>query len=250
MSAAPARLVLASNRRRVAPLDAATPLTIGRAAGNGLCLASAAEVSDHHALVRYSRSHGWLVCDWQSRDGTYLEGRRVQQCRPLNDGDEIRLGSSGPVLVFELVAPASPAPERTPPPDPTPTPTPTPAAQPAAPAAPASGPRQVTIADQTLPVDAIRSAAVRSELRHPQIFSWWLLACLGGLLLLPFPLLFWPLQIAALACWILLGSRKEHTLVVELRDGQALRHGFANRRTALAHRNGIRKAIGAGEASR
>jgi len=28
------------------------------------------------------------------------------------------------------------------------------------------------------------------------------------------------------------------------RDGRALRHGFGNRRTALAHRNGIRKAIG------
>jgi hypothetical protein len=27
-------------------------------------------------------------------------------------------------------------------------------------------------------------------------------------------------------------------------DGMALRHGFANRITALSHRNGIRKAIG------
>jgi len=42
-----------------------------------------------------------------------------------------------------------------------------------------------------------------------------------------------------------LGSRKDHSLVVVLRDGRALRHGFANRRTALAHRNGIRKALGA-----
>jgi hypothetical protein len=66
---------------------------------------------------------------------------------------------------------------------------------------------------------------------------------LGGLLLLPFPLLFWPLEVAALVGWILLGSRKQHTLVVVLRDGQALRHAFANRLTALAHRNGIRTAI-------
>ena len=63
-------------------------------------------------------------------------------------------------------------------------------------------------------------------------------------MLLPFPLVFWPLQACALAGWILLGSRKEHQLMVVLRDGRALRHGFANRRTALAHRNGIRKAIG------
>ena len=47
-----------------------------------------------------------------------------------------------------------------------------------------------------------------------------------------------------LAAWILLGSRQQHQLVLVLRDGRALRHGFANRRTALAHRNGIRKAIG------
>jgi hypothetical protein len=31
---------------------------------------------------------------------------------------------------------------------------------------------------------------------------------------------------------------------VVLRDGQAVRHNFANRLTALSHRNGIRKAIG------
>ena len=29
-----------------------------------------------------------------------------------------------------------------------------------------------------------------------------------------------------------------------LRDGRAIHHSFANRRTAMAHRNGIRQAIG------
>ena len=67
---------------------------------------------------------------------------------------------------------------------------------------------------------------------------------LYGLLLLPFPLLFWPLELGALAGWILLGSRKSHTLLVVQHDGQAQRRAFANRVTALAHRNGIRKAIG------
>ncbi|MEY2643770.1 MAG: hypothetical protein RLZZ611_419 [Cyanobacteriota bacterium] len=249
MSAAPARLVLAGDRRRVAPLDPTQPLTIGRASTNRLCLASAAEVSEHHAVVRHSRSHGWLICDWQSRDGTYLEGARVQQCRPLSDGDEIRLGRNGPLLVFELTEATGvgPQPPTTAGREPARTEHPRQGAAPAAAAGQAGGGR-ITIADQTLPVTTIRSAAVRSELLYPQIFSWWLLLCLGGLLLLPFPLLFWPLQIAALAGWILLGSRKEHTLVVELRDGQALRHAFANRRTALAHRNGIRKAIGEGGA--
>ena len=107
--------------------------------------------------------------------------------------------------------------------------------------------RHPALEGQPLALAAIRSASVRSEALHPHIFSWWLLLCLGGLLLLPVPLLFWPLQLGALAGWILLGSRKQHSLVLELRDGRALRHRFANRRTALAHRNGIRRAIGQGD---
>lgn len=219
MSAPTARLVLAANRRKVAPLDPSEPLTIGRDAANRLCLANQEGVSDHHAVVRFSRSQGWLVCDWQSSDGTYLEGRQVHQCRRLDDGDEIRLGRQGPVLVFECSTAASPPATATP-------------------------PRSFSVGDHQVAAAEIRTASVHSLPRHPHIFSWWLLLCLGGLLLLPFPLLFWPLQAGALAGWILLGSRKQHNLTLVLRDGRALRHGFANRRTALAHRNGIRQVIG------
>ena len=246
-----ARLVLASDRRRVAPLDAVQPLTIGRAASNRLCLSSGEGVAEHHAVVRFSRSHGWVVCDWKSNEGTWLEGQRVHQCRPLSDGDEIRLGRGGPVLVFELMgqgtagaaaaplASAGAAIPRSPQTNPTPPRVP-------APVATAAG-STIDFEGQPLALAAIRSASVRSDALHPHIFSWWLLLCLGGLLLLPVPLLFWPLQLGALAGWILLGSRKQHTLVLELRDGRALRHRFANRRTALAHRNGIRRAIGQGD---
>jgi len=225
MSTPAARLVLAADRRKVAPLDPAKPLTIGRAASNSLCLANQEGVSEHHAVVRFSRSQGWLVCNWQSSDGTYLEGRQVHQCKRLENGDEIRLGRSGPVLVFESATAVE-------------------AAAPAASALPAAPPRSISVGEEQVAVADIRSAAVQSLPLHPHIFSWWLLLCLGGLLLLPFPLLFWPLQAGALAGWILLGSRKQHELVLVLRDGRAVRHGFANRRTALAHRNGIRQAIG------
>jgi hypothetical protein len=247
MSAAAAQLVLASDRRRVAPLDAAQPLTIGRAAANRLCLTSGEGVAEHHAVVRFSRSHGWVVCDWKSeQEGTWLEGQRVHQCRPLNDGDEIRLGRQGPVLVFELTGKGAPEASIAPA-DPAPTPR-APQARPAPQGMPqpvnSTANRTLDVEGQSVAVAMIRSASVRSEALHPHIFSWWLLLCLGGLLLLPVPLLFWPLQVIALAGWILLGSRKQHTLVLELRDGRALRHRFANRRTALAHRNGIRKAIG------
>jgi hypothetical protein len=230
MSADEARLLLASDRRKAAPLDPAQPLTIGRAPANRLCLASQEGVSDHHAVVRFSRSQGWLVCDWQSSDGTFLEGQRVRQCRRLGDGDEIRLGLKGPVLVFELTR--SSAPVRAV------------ATQAAANSTVNSAATSIAVGEQSVAIAEIGSVAVQSLPEHPHIFSWWLLLCLGGLLLLPFPLVFWPLQAGALAAWILLGSRKQHQLVLVLRDGRAMRHGFANRRTALAHRNGIRKAIG------
>ncbi|MFM2157586.1 MAG: hypothetical protein RLZZ124_60 [Cyanobacteriota bacterium] len=271
MNPLPARLLLSSDRSKQTVLDPKAPLTIGRAAGNRLQLLSVEGVSDHHAVVRFSRHHGWLVCEWQSSDGTFLEEERIRQCRPLSDGDQIRLGRRGPTLIFELIEQGARRAERpSGPPPPRPadgaTARPTTAAGPGATtgAAPRGGgdqpprrpgsttPRRpspagstsIDINGQQVRLDQIRSAVVISEPRHPHIFSWWLLLCLGGLLLLPFPLIFWPLELGALAGWILLGSRKEHTLLVVQQDGQAMRRSFANKVTALAHRNGIRKAIG------
>jgi pSer/pThr/pTyr-binding forkhead associated (FHA) protein len=227
-----AQLRLRDQPGKVALLDPARPLTIGRERNNRLCMPEQTGLSPHHAVVRHSSSHqSWVVCDWQSADGTFLQGERLQKCRPLADGDEIRLGLSGPVLIFELAAPA---------------PTAQPAARSVAAATKSVAPvvSSLDFGGQQIALDQIRSATVQSLPRHPHIFSWWLLVCLGGLLLLPFPVLFWPLEVAALAGWILLGSRKEHTLTVVLRDGRAQRRSFANRLTALSHRNGIRKAIG------
>ncbi|MEB3271036.1 MAG: FHA domain-containing protein [Synechococcus sp.] len=303
-----AQLVLRHDPTKVAVLHRDRPTTIGRAADNRLRLASSSGVAEHHAVVRFSRRHGWLVCDWQSRDGTYLEGERIRQCRRLQDGDEIQLGGRGPVLVFRLPAgdPAAPAaaggdaalrdaaargaltpgaamaaasgsdrrPPATPPVAPAtaaarpgpappghgPSPVAEPGLQGVVAAAAATGPRRsrsaagsagapaagapLILAGRSIPLAQIRSAHVRSRQRHPNSFSWWVLLCLGGMVLLPIPWLFWSVQIAALVAWILLGSRKEHELVVTLRDGMAYRHGFASRLTALSHRNGIRKAIG------
>lgn len=240
MSALP-RLVLRDDPGRSVPLDPRTPLSIGRDPASGLCLGEARGVSRHHALVRVSRTRAgqWLLCDLGSANGTYLEGARLKDCRPLSDGDEIRLGLNGPVLQFRAGG------------------SPPPSAPPAAPAAAATRGRpapvpvpmpvagQLDFAGRSLPLERIRSAYVRSRRRHPQAFSWWLLLCLGGLLLLPFPWLFWPLQAGALAGWIVLGSRWEHLLEVTLQDGLAYRHRFDSLATALAHRNGIRRAMAA-----
>jgi hypothetical protein len=227
-AAAAARLVLRENPSRSARLSRRTPLTIGRAEDNLLRLASMEAVASHHAVVRFSPRHGWLVCDWGSPPGTWLEGRRIHHCRPLADGDEIQLGPGGPVLVFQLEASASP-----------------PAASPP-PAAPSPASRSHDLAGRRLPLAQVRSAHVQSRALYPRIFSWWVLVALGALVLLPWPWWFWGVQIAALAGWIVLGSRKEHVLVVTLHDGMAVRHRFANRVTALSHRNGIRNAIGQG----
>jgi pSer/pThr/pTyr-binding forkhead associated (FHA) protein len=257
MSSTKAQLHLRDTPTKRVTLQPSQQLTIGQSGNNRLTLASLEGVSPHHAVVRFNASHGWMVCDWQSSDGTYLEGERVRRCRPLSDGDEIRLGLRGPVLVFSLTAGGGPDQA---------TPRSTPAgatfaglggsaggsssgAATAASATSGSGrqpspPRIIDIDGTSVPLNQIRSAMVLSEPLYPHIFSWWLLTSVGGLLLLPFQLLFWPLEVAALAGWILLGSRKSHTLLVVLHDGQAQRRQFANRVTALAHRNGIRKAIG------
>lgn len=254
---AEARLVLRHDPSKVAPLERARPLTIGQASGNRLCLPSTAGVAAHHAVVRHSQRHGWIVCDWQSGGaGTWLEGQRIRQCRPLSDGDEIQLGSEGPVLVFRVSAafagqiaeaPVAAGGRASPPPNAAAPPFASPSGrqpQEPSPSTPPQPPSSLTLAGRSVPLAQIRSAHVRSRPRHPHSFSWWLLGCLGALVLLPWPWLFWPLEALALAAWILLGSRKEHTLIVTLQDGMAHRHGFANRITALSHRNGIRKAIG------
>jgi hypothetical protein len=120
-------------------------------------------------------------------------------------------------------------------------PAPSAAPEPDSPAAQAG---TITVAGRALRLDQIRAVEVSSEALHPHGFSWWVLACLGGLLLLPFPLIFWPWQAAALALALLLGRRQEHILLLTLRDGRAHRHRFADRPAALAHRKGVRRALG------
>lgn len=260
-----ARLSKQDDPAKAVRLHPQRPLSIGRDASNGLCLPQEAGLSRHHAVVRLEAGSGrWLVEDLGSANGTYVNGQRIGASHPLADGDAIRLGRSGPVLLFQLepvggavpaaspsAGPAGPsARERTPRERPTGTQAQTPAsptrqpARPASPAPPASPASSLEVAGERIPIPQIRSAAVRSQPVHPHLFSWWVLVCLGGLLLLPVPLLFWPLQIGALVAAVLLGSRKQHTLVVVLHDGTARRRAFANRPTALSHRNGIRKAIG------
>ncbi len=52
----------------------------------------------------------WQVCDLESINGTYLNGRRLQGCQTLNSGDRISLGRAGPEFLFECQAITAKAP--------------------------------------------------------------------------------------------------------------------------------------------
>ncbi|MDX2241745.1 MAG: PrsW family glutamic-type intramembrane protease [Leptolyngbyaceae cyanobacterium bins.302] len=43
----------------------------------------------------------WQVCDLNSRNGTFVNGERLQGCKVLSMGDRIALGQNGPEFVFE-----------------------------------------------------------------------------------------------------------------------------------------------------
>lgn len=71
------------------PLDPGRPFTIGRARDNDLALPGAL-VSRHHARLDWSEGE-WRVTDEKSSNGTYVNGRRIQDIG-LTDGSRIVVG--------------------------------------------------------------------------------------------------------------------------------------------------------------
>lgn len=69
-------------------------LTVGRGAGTDLALAWDSEVSRVHAeLVRLGED--WVVVDdGLSRNGTFVNGERIERRRRLVDGDDLRVGDT------------------------------------------------------------------------------------------------------------------------------------------------------------
>lgn len=63
-------------------------------------------VSRRHAVIRplLPRANGlptWQICDLNSVNGTYINGRNLHACHQLQVGDRIELGQDGPQFIFE-----------------------------------------------------------------------------------------------------------------------------------------------------
>jgi hypothetical protein len=76
------------------------------------------EVSIRHAAV-FKQGGGFLVRDLGSTNGTFLNGKRVRGDRPLEPGDLLQFGPSGPKVEFSIAAsaPAARPAASSPPPD-------------------------------------------------------------------------------------------------------------------------------------
>jgi pSer/pThr/pTyr-binding forkhead associated (FHA) protein len=73
------------------PEDAEIILTIGRRDTCDICLNYDSQVSRLHAQIRYDGEGFWLE-DLDSRNGTFLNGKRVENRSPITPGTLFRVG--------------------------------------------------------------------------------------------------------------------------------------------------------------
>jgi pSer/pThr/pTyr-binding forkhead associated (FHA) protein len=81
-------------------------LLIGRNAEGEGNLGEDIEISRRHALISRADHGGWTIEDLGSRNGTMVNGHRLQRPQELGVGDTIEVG--GTTLVVQITAPATP----------------------------------------------------------------------------------------------------------------------------------------------
>lgn len=86
-------VVTAPDRLRGQVLDLDTPVTVGRSSDCRLTLDDDPYVSLHHLRIARHGRH-CLLEDLQSTNGTFLNGRRVDEPARLAPGDRIALGEA------------------------------------------------------------------------------------------------------------------------------------------------------------
>ncbi len=88
-------------------------VSIGRGAEAGIRFDAERDlsVSGRHAAL-YFESDRWWIRDLDSRNGTYVNGRRLTGPRALGDGDRVALGAGGPELQVRVAATAAAEPSR------------------------------------------------------------------------------------------------------------------------------------------
>ena len=84
--------------QRIFALREGARLSIGRDAAADLALAGDAEVSRLHAELEQVAADWVLIDDGLSRNGSYVNGERIQGRRRLRDGDLLRFGGSEAVF--------------------------------------------------------------------------------------------------------------------------------------------------------
>ena len=92
------RLILDVNGRKYSVSQKGT--SIGRKPGNTIVL-SDDEVSRHHADV-WLRDGMAFVCDSGSKNGTFLNGKKLEGEHAINSGDQIRVGNTTIVVRFGM----------------------------------------------------------------------------------------------------------------------------------------------------
>jgi pSer/pThr/pTyr-binding forkhead associated (FHA) protein len=85
--------VLAPEARRgeLVPID--TEITVGRGGGCALVLADDQYASTVHARV-FRRGNDLFVDDLESRNGTFVNGKRISSTTKVRKGDQLQFGST------------------------------------------------------------------------------------------------------------------------------------------------------------